>query len=67
MSIRVLVIDDHAVVRSGIRLLLEAEEDIEVVGEAGTAEEGVRVARLEKPDVVLLDVDRLLQHVPARA
>ena len=56
MSIRVLVIDDHAVVRSGIRLLLEAEEDIEVVAEAGTAEEAVRAARLEKPDVVLLDV-----------
>ena len=56
MTIKVLVVDDHAVVRSGIRLLLEAEEDIEVVGEAGTAEEGVRAARLEKPDVVLLDV-----------
>ncbi len=56
MTIRVLVIDDHAVVRSGIRLLLDAEEDIEVVAEAGTAEEGVRAARLEKPDVVLLDV-----------
>ena len=56
MTIRVLVVDDHAVVRSGIRLVLEAEEDIEVVAEAGTAEEGVRAARLEKPDVVLLDV-----------
>src|SRR3989304_3858582 len=56
MSIRVLVIDDHAVVRSGIRLLLEAEDDIEVVAEAGTAEEGVRAARLEKPGVVLLHV-----------
>ena len=54
--IRVLVVDDHAVVRSGIRLLLEAEDDIEVVGEAGDAEEGIRAARLEKPDVVLLDV-----------
>ena len=56
MTIKVLVVDDHAVVRSGIRLLLEAEDDIEVVAEAGTAEEGVRAARLEKPDVVLLDV-----------
>jgi len=56
VTIRVLVVDDHAVVRSGIRLVLEAEEDIEVVAEAGTAEEGVRAARLEKPDVVLLDV-----------
>jgi two-component system response regulator NreC len=55
-SIRVVVVDDHAVVRSGIRLLLDAEDDIEVVAEAGTAEEGVRAARLEKPDVVLLDV-----------
>ncbi len=56
MTIKVLVVDDHAVVRSGIRLLLEAEEDIEVVAEAGTAEEAVRATRLEKPDVVLLDV-----------
>ena len=56
MSTRVLIVDDHAVVRSGLRLLLEREDDIEVVGEAGTADEGVRAARLEKPDVILLDV-----------
>ena len=56
MSIRVLIVDDHAVVRSGLRLVLEREDDIEVVGEAGNADDGVRVARLEKPDVVLLDV-----------
>ncbi len=56
MSIRVLIVDDHAVVRSGLKLLLEAEADITVVGEAGSADEGVRAARLEKPDVVLLDV-----------
>jgi two-component system response regulator NreC len=54
--IRVLIVDDHAVVRSGLRLLLEREDDLEVVAEAGTADEGVRAARLEKPDVVLLDV-----------
>lgn len=53
--IRVLVVDDHAVVRSGLRLVLE-REGIEVVAEAGTADEGIRAARLEKPDVVLLDV-----------
>ena len=56
MSIRVLIVDDHAVVRSGLRLVLEREDDLEVVGEAGNADEGVRAARLEKPDVVLLDV-----------
>ena len=56
MSIRVVIVDDHAVVRSGLKLLLEAEQDITVVGEAGSAEEGVRATRLEKPDVVLLDV-----------
>jgi DNA-binding NarL/FixJ family response regulator len=56
VSIRVLIVDDHAVVRSGLRLVLEREDDLEVVGEAGSADEGVRVARLEKPDVVLLDV-----------
>jgi two-component system response regulator NreC len=54
--IRVVIVDDHAVVRSGLRLLLEAEDDIEVEDEGGTAEEAVRLARLYKPDVVLLDV-----------
>ncbi len=53
MTIRVLVIDDHAVVRSGLRHVLDAEADIETVGEAGTAEEGVRAARDLEPDVVL--------------
>ncbi len=55
-KIKVLIVDDHAVVRTGLRLLLEREPDFEVVAEAGNADEGVRAARLEKPDVVLLDV-----------
>jgi two-component system response regulator NreC len=54
--IRVVIVDDHALVRSGLRLLLEGEEDITVEDEGGTADEAVRLARLHKPDVVLLDV-----------
>jgi len=56
MTIRVLVVDDHAVVRAGLRLLLDAEEDIETVGEAGDAREAIFEARNTKPDVVLMDV-----------
>ena len=54
--IRVVVVDDHAVVRSGLRLLLDAHEDIEVVGEAGNAKDAIFRARALKPDVMLLDV-----------
>ncbi|MEX1357135.1 MAG: response regulator transcription factor [Gaiellaceae bacterium] len=54
--IRVVLVDDHAVVRSGLRLLLEAEEDIEVVGEAENGRRAVFEALESKPDVVLLDV-----------
>lgn len=56
MSIRVLVVDDHAVVRAGLRLLLGGEEGIEAAGEAGSADEALREARRIKPDVILLDV-----------
>jgi len=56
MAISVLVVDDHAVVRSGLKLLLAAEEDIDVVGDAGNAEQAAIRAELLKPDVVLLDV-----------
>jgi DNA-binding NarL/FixJ family response regulator len=56
VSIRVLIVDDHAVVRSGLRLLLDAEEDIEPVGEAGNARDAVFQARALKPDVILLDI-----------
>ena len=56
MSIRVLIVDDHAVVRSGLRLLLEAEEGLEPVGEAGDARDAIFQARALKPDVILLDI-----------
>jgi two-component system response regulator NreC len=56
MAARVLIVDDHAVVRSGLKLLLAAEDDIEVVAEAGDAREAVFEVRAEKPDIVLLDV-----------
>ncbi len=54
--IRAVVVDDHAVVRSGIKLLLEREEDMEVVGEAGNAKDAIFRARALTPDVILLDV-----------
>ena len=56
MSVRVLIVDDHAVVRSGLRLLLEAEEGLDPVGQAGTARDAIFQARSTKPDVILLDV-----------
>ena len=56
MSVRVLIVDDHAVVRAGLALLLQAEEDLEPVGEAGTATDAVFGARSVKPDVILMDV-----------
>jgi DNA-binding NarL/FixJ family response regulator len=54
--IEIVVVDDHAVVRSGLRLLLAAEDDLAVVGEAGNARDAVFEVRARKPDVILLDV-----------
>ena len=54
--IRLLVVDDQALVRSGFRLILETEDDMEVVAEAGDGDEAIRQARLVRPDVVLMDV-----------
>ena len=55
-TIRVLIADDHAVVRAGLRMLLEAEADIEVVGEAGNGRQAIFATIETKPDVVLMDV-----------
>ena len=54
--IRVLLVDDHAMLRSSLRVRLEQEDDIEAVGEAGSAEQAIARARVFKPDVVLLDL-----------
>ncbi|MER6418216.1 response regulator transcription factor [Streptomyces sp. NPDC001137] len=56
MTVRLLVADDHAVVRAGLRALLEGEPDLEVIAEAGSGEEAVRLAVRLKPDVVLMDL-----------
>lgn len=54
--IRVLLAEDHRIVREGIRLILEGQDDIQVVGEASTGAEVVRAARELRPDVVIMDI-----------
>ena len=56
MTISVLLVDDQAMVRAGFRMILEAEDDIVVVGEASDGDQGVVAARQLRPDVVLMDV-----------
>ena len=56
MIIRLLLVDDHAVVRSGLRMLLATEADVEIIGEAGTAAEALASATDLKPDVILMDI-----------
>lgn len=56
MSTRLLLVDDHAVVRSGLKMLLGSQRDVDIVGEASTASEALRLAEQAKPDVVLMDI-----------
>jgi two-component system response regulator NreC len=56
MATRLLLVDDHAVVRSGLRMLLENERDVEIIGEASTASEALEAAVRLKPNVVLMDI-----------
>ena len=56
MTIRVLVVDDQVLVREGFGMVLDHEEDIDVVGEAGTGGEAIEVALAQRPDVILMDI-----------
>jgi DNA-binding NarL/FixJ family response regulator len=73
--IRILLVDDHPVVRHGLRGMLDAEDDLHVVGEASSGDEGVEAAVAERPDIVLMDLrmpggdgvsatERILARVP---
>ncbi|MFN2502924.1 MAG: type II toxin-antitoxin system prevent-host-death family antitoxin [Acidimicrobiales bacterium] len=56
MNLRLVIADDQALVRTGLRLILESEDDIEVVGEAEDGDQAIIVTRRARPDVVLMDV-----------
>jgi two-component system response regulator NreC len=56
MTKRLLLVDDHAVVRSGLRMLLESEPDFEIIGEAGSAREALQAIEHHRPDLVLMDI-----------
>ena len=56
MSTRLLLVDDHAVVRSGLRMLLENERDVEIIGEASSAHEAIDAASRLHPNVILMDI-----------
>lgn len=56
MTIRLLLVDDHAVVRSGLKMLLENERDVEIIGEASSAAEAMEAAMRLKPNVILMDI-----------
>lgn len=55
-KIRVLIVDDHAIVRAGLRLLISGQEDMTVVGEAGSTQDGIDAAERLSPDVALIDL-----------
>jgi len=56
MTIRLMLVDDHEVVRSGLRMLLEGEPDVEIVGEFGLAKEALASLERLKPDVIVMDI-----------
>ena len=56
MTTRLLLVDDHAVVRSGLRMLLENERDVEIIGEASSARDAIEATERLKPNVILMDI-----------
>jgi two-component system response regulator NreC len=56
MTIRLVLVDDHSIVRTGLRMLLEGEQDVQITGEAGTAREAIALIDELRPDVVLMDI-----------
>jgi DNA-binding NarL/FixJ family response regulator len=56
-KIRVLLVDDHALVRTGLRMVVQSRPEMTIVGEAGNREDALRIAASEQPDIILLDLD----------
>ena len=68
MTVRILLADDHGVVRKGVRFLLERQQGMEVVGEAADGREAVRLAEAVNPDIVIMDIAMpLLNGIEATA
>ncbi|HEY8205574.1 MAG TPA: response regulator transcription factor [Pyrinomonadaceae bacterium] len=56
-AIKILIVDDHLLVRTGLRMLIESEPDLKVVGQASNRSEALALAKSEQPDLILLDID----------
>jgi two-component system response regulator NreC len=56
MSIRILIVDDHQILRTGLRILLNADPKLEVVGEASNGQEAIQIAQMMQPNIILMDI-----------
>ena len=61
--LRVLLVDDQPIIRSGFAMMLSVEDDLEVVGEAADGREAIELARAQRPDVIVMDVQLSLIHI----
>jgi len=57
MKLKLVIVDDHGIVRQGIRLIIESEADMEVIGEAESTRDGLATITTKKPDIAILDVN----------